>query len=331
MYRLINFFQLVVVSLPFIKYYLSYQNQKKGAGVTKYWKRIVSSIPDLETLTPPLERRTHHYLFANTLTSQWFATLHRHNISEQEKMTGYYIAIATPIADYLVDHEKLKIKTILEMISGHSQHRWTALSRTLNQKAQENHPDLKTYEHLVHKTLEAQEKSLDQKNHDLPISALKKITWEKGGYALLLYRSAINVPISPQEEVAIFQLGGLMQLHNDIFDLYRDLHEGINTVPSRVPNVHALEEMYKREYYKTLELCTNIETNKYAKHRFFLLLSLAIQTGFICIDQYRALEVEHGSFNKKSLTREQLVCDMDDIKRITKVIWRTLNTRFTSS
>jgi hypothetical protein len=329
MYRFINFVLLARVCLPFLFIYYAYHRLKQHKGpLHQIYSQIKEKIPGLESLSIAQTKRIYHYIFANSLTTQWFATLLNYRASATEKMTGYFLAVSTPLADYLVDEEKIRAQEIIKMISGKSNHLWQALSQTLFEKSKINHPNPDLCEELIFKTLQAQEESLGQQQDPLSLERLKAITWAKGGYALLLYRSALNHPISKLEWSAIFQLGGLMQLHNDIFDLYRDIQEGINTIPSQMHSVDALSKLFSQEIATTYHMFQLLPISTYRKRKFFLLLNLAVNTGHICIAQYLQLEIKYQHFTPKEFTRKELVCDMDDLGKIGHTIWKTINTRF---
>jgi hypothetical protein len=192
----------------------------------------------------------------------------------------------------------------------------------------DRHPFPEIGAKLIHLTLEAQQESLQQHHETLCIKKLKNITWAKGGYALLLYRSALNRPISPEEWDAVYQLGGLMQLHNDIFDLYRDLQEGISTLASQTTSVKELSQLYFDEIKKTFDLYQRLPLSSYQKRKFFLLLYLAVQTGNQCLNQYTKVEAKYGEFNPWKLSRQELVCDMEDLRKISATVLATINKKY---
>ena len=270
MYRFINFLLLARISIPFLKIYVAYRRlNKKQGSLFQFWNQSQQQLKTLANLESPLQKRIFHYLFANSLTSQWFCTLLNHKPSPAELEAGYYIAMATPIADYLVDHEKLSASEIHQMIAHQSTHPWQVLTQELYQHTMDRHPFPEVGRKLIHLTLEAQQESLQQHHDDLSIKKLKNITWAKGGYALLLYRSALNRPITPEEWDAVYQLGGLMQLHNDIFDLYRDLHEGIMTLPSQTTSIKDLSQLFIEEIEKTFALFHRLSILPLSKKEVF--------------------------------------------------------------
>jgi hypothetical protein len=52
----------------------------------------------------------------------------------------------------------------------------------------------------------------------------------KGGSSVLFYRTAFSPEVSGKEKILINNLGAMMQLGNDIFDVYKDRESGINTL-----------------------------------------------------------------------------------------------------
>ncbi len=329
MHRLVNFFWLAQVSIPFLKKYYAYHLIPKTKGALyNHWRELKNEVPDLEILDKTLEKRIYHYLFANSLTTQWFCTLHDYRPSMSELKRGRYLGVSTPIADFLVDQEKLGAAEIHNMIRKVSSHPWKNMVGRLFEKATENHPNSELCEELIFLTLSAQHASLQQKESNLTGEKLKEITWNKGGFALLLYRSALDIPIGEKEWEAIFQLGGLMQLHNDIFDLYRDLQEGIITLATHTESISQLTERFRDEINITKEMFGLLNVPSNSKHKFYLLLTLAVQTGYHALQQYAKLEERDGFLNLSQYTREQLVCDMDNFSKVARTVWVTLSSRY---
>ncbi len=320
-----NFFALASVSLPFLEVYRSqFLFSKKKGTIYQFWLRAVAELPQLLTLSGPLSRRIAHYLHANSMTAQWFSILHHKKLSEKEQAAGWYLAIATPIADHLVDRESLSLTQIEGLLDGTHHHPYSGLAQELYRLSKSLNDHTELFDQYLKRTLSAQAESLHQNHQKITPQQLRKITWDKGGFALLLYRSALNTPITAEEEKATYQLGGLMQLHNDIFDLFRDTQEGIVTLPAIARNVTELRHLLDQEIEKTMQLFRLLKVTDRNLLKFFLLLQLAVGTGHICLDQYRDLEIKHGCFDPKNLTRSELICDMEDFRKISKNLIRTL-------
>ena len=325
MYPLRNFFALAAVAPAFLKVYRSqFQFKKERGRIFNFWKHVKIDIPDLDKLNAPLQRRIAHYLHANSVTTQWFSILHNISLTQSEREAGWYLAIATPIADYLVDKEALSLSQIQGLLDNSYSHPYSKLAQTLYQRARSVNPHPGKFDEYLTKTLEAQAASLQQNKTQVSEQTLKTITWNKGGYALLLYRTALKKELSLTEHQAIWQLGGLMQMHNDIFDLYRDLQENITTLASATEEVSVLAALFAREIEHSMKLFREVQAKPASRLKFFLLLHLAVGTGFICLDQYRQLEKKYGRFDPGKMSRAELVCDMEDISKISKTVLRTI-------
>ncbi len=320
-----NILSLASVAYPFLKIYLSgFQFHREKGELFEFWNTLRREMPLFDSLDPSLVKRIGHYLQANSFTSQWFSILHNYTLTKRDRQAGWFLAVATPIADYLADEESLSYDQISAILSGDREHTYAEISRYLYRRAKQLHPDGRQFDRYLDKTLLAQEESLHQSSNNLPITKLKEITWNKGGYALLLYRSAINKKISRSEEKAIWQLGGLMQLHNDIFDLYRDLQEKIYTIPSCSSDIVTLHQSFNEEIFKTVRLFESLDCSKNAQLKFFLLLHLAVGTGHICLEQYGDLQEKYGAFEPHKYPRHELICDMESFRKICKTILYSL-------
>lgn len=320
-----NFLALASVSWPFIKVYRSqFTFRKKKGSIYHFWQNTLQEIPDLKTIEGPLQRRIAHYLHANAITTQWFSILHHKVITQTERAAGYYLAIATPIADYLVDKESLTLEHVQGLLKGSYAHPFDRIAQELYRLAKLNNANRDHFDAYLHATLLAQARSQRQNSAMISSADLRSITWNKGGYALLLYRSALDVPISNSEEEAVYQLGGLMQLHNDIFDLFRDIQEKITTIPSSTAHIFQLRQLFEEEIEKTIQYFRSLPLGEKALLRFLLLLHLAVGTGFICLQQYALLEEKYGRFDPASLSRDELICDMDHFGKIYMNLRQTL-------
>ncbi len=324
-----NFFALASVAWPFLKVYQSQFRFRKGRGALyDFWVECQKEIPELKDLPGPLQRRIGHYLHANSVTAQWFSILHRHRMSRREKEAGWYLAIATPIADYLVDNEKLSLPEIQGLLDQSYDHTFGHIARKIYRQAKSLNAHPKLFDQYLHLTLDAQANSLQQESTMLAAEALKHITWQKGGYALLLYRTALQPVVTEDEKKGIFQLGGLMQLHNDIFDLHRDLSEKIHTIPSLCRDVAELQSSFQKEIQQTVHAFRQIGADRNSRHRFYLLLNLAVGTGHICLEQYLSLQRQYGYFEPTRFSREELICDMENLNKISKNLFQTLRINY---
>ena len=122
--------------------------------------------------------------------------------------------------------------------------------------------------------------SQNHSKKELSLEENEYFTCAKGGYAILLSRFFFKTDISQNEYEALYQFGGLIQLADDIFDISRDLRNGIYTLPNNYLTV--TETGYKlNEYFiKFINKVKKTDHNKRFKrkiiYRAFILYILSL-------------------------------------------------------
>lgn len=155
----------------------------------------------------------------------------------------------------------------------------------------------------------AQQNSLIQKGL-VSEEKIKDITFLKGGNSFLYYRLCLSHDFYESEEKLLYQLGGLMQLGNDIFDVWEDSREGVATMAT-TSDLKKLRTYFSCELDKTHELINTAGFEAKPKKKFKRMINLAIARVYVCLDQYEALASSFpGEFSVKNYSRKKLICDM---------------------
>jgi hypothetical protein len=181
----------------------------------------------------------------------------------------------------------------------------------------------------VIKVFQSQLLSKKQTKPGLSILKIQEITFQKGGQSLLFYRTAFAHPLKKGEDDVLFVLGSLMQLSNDIFDVYKDLQNGIHTLVTTTSNIHDLRKIYDETLHTGIQATLQLEYNKNDIRKFLRILSMAIFSRcYVCMDQLESNEKNSDNiFRPHQYTRKELVCDMDNwnnkIKSIKYHMWIT--------
>ncbi|MBL6944017.1 MAG: hypothetical protein ISR56_06570 [Bacteroidales bacterium] len=179
---------------------------------------------------------------------------------------------------------------------------------------------------LVH---QAQVASIEQENQTINKKRIWEITQKKGGDSVLFYRTIYDHLYAKDEKEALFQLGSLMQLENDIFDIYKDYKYGIATLPTTFLRVADTRSLYAEQMNLMIELCHRMDYPKKQVVQFLDRLMPVINRGFVCLDQYQHLEDNNcGVFNLASFTRKQLICDMEKPKNFFRTIFYQLTNHY---
>ena len=131
--------------------------------------------------------------------------------------------------------------------------------------------------------------------------------------SVLFYRSVLDNSISPQEEMALYVMGGLMQFGNDIFDIYKDCQQRIDTLITTAGKVEETRQEFSQMMGNSFS--TVYETSYHPKNirKFLRLFSMCLCARcFVFLDQLEAKEkTSNNKFTPFSYGREDLICDMD--------------------
>jgi hypothetical protein len=167
----------------------------------------------------------------------------------------------------------------------------------------------------------AQVLSKKQKLPETDTEEIKSITFQKGGFSFLLYRSVLSESANEAEDKMIYHLGGLFQLENDLFDVHKDYIQNIRTLATTETKIKNLRTTYTTlmEELFTLVHHTNLPMKN--RYRFLRFLSLIILRGFVCLDTLENNEKStNNSFSIKDYKRKNIICDMEKPINIIKLV-----------
>lgn len=173
------------------------------------------------------------------------------------------------------------------------------------------------YKH-ANRVFAAQVLSLKQKSREASWQDLFDITYKKGGESLLFYRCSFSTPITEQESTCLLKVGGLIQVCNDIFDVNKDIKEGVRTFITESRDIAQLKIKVQKLYFETFKYCrlaipdTNMEA-------FLQQVKIIISQSFVALDFYLQTQNNNGKlFTPQKYPRESLICDMGKNKHLLK-------------
>lgn len=244
-----------------------------GASVyfrNKAWLALQLSAP--KNLTLKEKRRLKHYFFGTTYLSALFCCLRGRGRTPVEKQAFTNLAALACFFDDLVDgfrqadNSGVTWQDNPEVYGQTADERGLAIHFLHNIYAVLPPKDLAAFKGFMHRVFNIETRGAQKDPHGQPptLETLTHITAEKGGYSVLLFRKILSHPLLPAEQTALHQFGYLIQLCDDIFDVWFDLQEGIVTLAT-----HLLSEQ------KTAALSQCFEQQVTATHHAFR----ALRTG----------------------------------------------------
>lgn len=249
------------------------------------------------------------------ILGECFAAYNGKSLSEMERKCLTSLGFITGIIDDLFD-KNYQEKTLQELLVNPTAFR----SKTTLEELLKKHllyvnqhialPD--DFQKISNLVFQSQQASLRLKDADRTQTDALEICKAKGGYALLLYRCAIDIPISKSEYDFVFALGAWMQFGDDIFDVYDDIQEGTYTWVVQAQSVEEIKAGYKQLESKTSNLYSSTNEKPWKK------IALGMARCQVAMEQFS----QHSKKNwlPQHMSRSQLVCDMS----LPKNIWKSL-------
>lgn len=177
-------------------------------------------------------------------------------------------------------------------------------------------PDKKRLNEFANRVFEAQVLSLEQKNKNSKWEDLLRITYKKGGESLLFYRCSFSNQISDQEIECLLRIGGLIQVCNDIFDINKDIKEGIRTVATETKDIKVLRRKVQKLYKETFEYCKIAIPSK-NMIVFLQQIKIIVSQSFVALRFYEKAQRRNSKhFTPQKYSRELLICDMGKRKHL---------------
>ena len=209
----------------------------------------VLALPYPDALLPAERRRLQHYLYGTTYLSVVLCTLRGYPRKRREKRLFTNLAALAYFFDDLVDAFRGRDDTGLLWQDNPEAYGQAADERGLarhflHHLYLELPPgDLSQFKDFMHRVFNVETAGRQMDDQALTINALAGITAEKGGYSVLLFRRVLAHPLSIAEQAALHQFGYLIQLCDDIFDLWHDRQAGIRTLATTLGEQQRVGQM----------------------------------------------------------------------------------------
>lgn len=269
---------------------------------------------------------TNYYGFAvPAIMGEGFCLLRGKSMSERERSALTYLGALTGLFDDFFDKKELA-EHYLKNLTDNPENAETSdanerLFVRFAEKALKDSYDPNALKQAAKKVYEAQVLSKKQKKSSLNQEDIKDITLKKGGYSILFYRSIFQEPANDIEKEMLFLLGGIGQLENDIFDIYKDSISGIKTLATTTNTIQELRNTYNSLMQNTFQLVHKLDFPVKNKKNFLRFVSLIIARGSVCLDFLEKNEAKTDNiFSLKDYSRQELVCDMGTTKNNLKLI-----------
>lgn len=163
---------------------------------------------------------------------------------------------------------------------------------------------------------EAQKNSQLQIHGQLPEPLLTKTTLNKGGYSLRICNYYFTDAAMAEQLPVWEKLGNIIQVINDLFDVWKDLQNHTSTPANNAENIHELRAWYKQLVQNLWQEVKALQVPENRRTAFKISMAGICAFGFIALDQFAGLANENGGLHWKKYTRKQLIIDMEKWKNL---------------
>ena len=247
-----------------------------------------------------------------------FCALHNKTMSADERIASTSQGAMTGLFDDFFDKQYLSDDMIEDMLNDKDvpgKKSNEKLFDVFYKNALKHVPDKKKMQEALTEVYQAQLESKKQTQDSISEKEIQSITFYKGGTSLLFYRTAFLPVPSIEEEKLIYNLGSLMQLANDIFDVYKDRENKIKTLVTETKHIATVRELFQELLSTYYLVAYDIGFPKKNVRKFLSILSLGIfSRAFVCLDQLEKNEATTNHvFSVHQYSRKELICDMDTV------------------
>ena len=261
-----------------------------------------------------------YYGFAvPAILGEGFSILRGRSLSEDERAALTYLGALTGLFDDFFDKNNTALSHIRQMIeTPEPELAQTASEKLIIRFYRETlalSPDKERLKRASLSVFDAQVLSQKQTQKDLNATEIEAITRQKGGVSIVFYRSIFDIPQTAEEHQMLMLLGGLGQFENDIFDIYKDYQDGIQTLATIETDILRLRKTYQRFIKEVYDALMKLEFDLKSKIRFWRFVWLIACRGLVCLDCIEKNQWKTGGrFLLDRYSRKDLLCDMEKLR-----------------
>ena len=250
------------------------------------------------------------------MVCQPFARLAGRTISEVEKRRFILYFICSSVFDDFTDRGLLSEAELYALSFRYQQPPGQDFDQRVfkacHHQLREAVMDRAGYDDVSRRLYEAQQQSRAQYRSRLSREEIRKITFDKGGYAVQLCSFYLDQETDQAVRDCWYQLGALIQLTNDLYDIHKDLQDEIVTLPNTMMDAAAFEQFFNVEIAAMKDRISRLPYASHRKQDFSLSMAGIYAFGLIAIRQLKTIQNRAAHMpDMHKVKRRQLIIDME--------------------
>ncbi|HSK13125.1 MAG TPA: hypothetical protein VK907_07900, partial [Phnomibacter sp.] len=221
------------------------------------------------------------------LLGEAYAMLRGSALTEAERRAATWLGATTGLFDDLFDRRG-KDDAYIEALYRHAAEKHGAndnerLFTTCISRAMEHAASSHLLLDAANRVHRAQIESRVQQRWGCSPQQVQSITFEKGGSSVLFYMSVFYSEMPPQDQELYYRTGALLQLENDLFDVYKDREAGICTLVTMAHHIHPVRDLYLACWQQVGNALAATRYAAAAKKRALRTICAIVSRGLVCL------------------------------------------------
>lgn len=124
-------------------------------------------------------------------------------------------------------------------------------------------------------------------------------------------QTLFRYPYLPEADATWYALGGVIQLTNDLYDIYKDMQEGIITLAIRARQHEVIYALFHKHAQALNESIRKLPVTNSHKSDLSIILNVIAAFGYVALDNLARLQGNKALPAFETLARKELIIDME--------------------
>ena len=262
-------------------------------------------------------------LFITSFLCSSYKKLQGNKLSDAERKRATLFGILTPVGDDLFDEDKLDIESIQTITFNPESYTATTFSAQVAKEIQtfllQDVPHKQAYLQAAKNVLEIQIETVKQTNPAISKQELEYITYNKGAASVIIYHQCLDEVADEKMQEILFLIGSLYQLGNDIFDLYKDVRDGIYTLINTCDDYAAFRSSFLQRIQLQNRKIMELPYPEKNKKEFCFVMNTINARSVVALDQFVQMQNKAGKkINWQQMQRKDMIVDMEKPRNFLK-------------
>ena len=275
-------------------------------------------------------------LFITSFLCSSYKRLYGQTLTDEERKRATLFGILTPVGDDLFDIDKLDIESIAAITFSPETYAASTFAAHVAKEIQTyllaHVPHTDEYLQASEDVLKIQAETAKQTNKSISLQDLQRITYTKGAVSVVIYHQCLNEPASEQMLDALFYIGSLYQLGNDLFDLYKDVRDDIYTLVNTCKDFNSFKQQFIDRVKIQNQKINSLPYDEQRKKEFCIVMNTINARSMVAIEQFIRTQKKLGkAVDWWKLKRKDMIVDMEKPANFLKWMYYIYKLPFMSS